>query len=143
MTYLLDTCIVSMLRKKGTVDGLKLREWFERHDPLSYFISVLTVGELEFGIAKLKENEKVKNALRSWLLGELIPNFEHRIIPIDQQICSIWGNMSAEAAQKGIVLPMGDALIASTAIKHDLIVVTHNTKHFSSTGARIFDPLNS
>ena len=106
-------------------------------------MSVLSIGELQFGIAKLPEkDDKIKNALQNWLLGELIPSFGNRILPIDQQICSIWGNMSAHAAKKGIVLPMSDALIAATAIKHDLIVVTQNTKHFKCTGARLFDPLD-
>jgi len=141
MTYLLDTCVISKLRKKGTEEGQKLREWIAKHDSKSYFISVLTIGELQFGIAKLRESEKVKNILQSWLLGELIPSFEHRILPIDQHISMIWANMSGAAVQKGIVLPMSDALIAATAIKHDLIVVTQNGKHFRETGARLFDPL--
>jgi toxin FitB len=97
---------------------------------------------LQFGIAKLPEKEeKVKNALQNWLLGEVIPSFGNRILSIDQQICSIWGGMSAQALKKGTPLPMSDALIAATAIKHDLIVVTQNTNHFKPTGARLFDPL--
>lgn len=142
MTYLLDTCVISTLRKKGTVEGIKLRNWVAKHDNHFFFISVLTVGELHFGIAKLSErDEKIKNALQSWLLGEVIPSFGNRILSIDQQVCSIWGDMNAHAAKKGIILPVTDALIAATAIKHDLIVITQNTKHFKSTGARLFDPL--
>ncbi len=142
MTYLLDTCTISTLRKKGTSEGRKLREWISELEERFFFISVLTIGELQFGISKLNEKEdKVKNALQSWLSGEVIPSFGNRILSIDQQICSIWGDLSAKAAKKGIIIPMGDALIAATAIKYDLIVVTQNTKHFKSSGARLFDPL--
>jgi predicted nucleic acid-binding protein len=142
MTYLLDTCTISTLRKKGTAEGKKIRDWISKHDDRFFFISVLTIGELQFGISKLNEKEeKIKNALQSWLSGEVIPSFGNRILPIDQQICSIWGDLSAQALKKGVILPMGDALIAATAIRHDLIVITQNTKHFKSSGARLFDPL--
>lgn len=142
MTYLLDTCTISTLRKKGTSEGKKLREWVSRMEDRFFFISVLTIGELQFGISKLSEKEeKIKNALQSWLVGDLIPSFGNRILSIDQQICSIWGDMTAQAAKKGVILPMGDALIAATAIKYDLIVITQNTKHFKSSGVRLFDPL--
>jgi len=142
MTYLLDTCVISALRKRKTIDGEKLSKWISKHDDRLFFISVLTIGELQFGIAKLNEkDEKIKTALQNWLLGEVIPNFGNRILSIDQQVCSIWGEMSAQATKKGNILPISDALIAATAIKHDLIVVTQNTKHFKFTGARIFDPL--
>lgn len=142
MTYLLDTCMISSLRKKGTSEGKKLRDWVSRHEDRFFFISVLTISEIQFGISKLNEREeKIKNALQSWLLGGVIPSFGNRILSIDQQICSIWGDMSAQATKKGVILPMGDALIAATAIKCDLIVVTQNTKHFKSSGARLFDPL--
>src|SRR5271170_1578691 len=121
MTYLLDTCVVSTLRKKNVPESVKLREWLDKHPNNAYYISVLTIGELQFGIAKLNENEKVKNLLQSWLFGHLIPSFENRILSVDQQICTIWGVMSAQAVRKGITLPVSDALIAATAIKHDLI----------------------
>jgi predicted nucleic acid-binding protein len=142
MTYLLDTCTISTLRKKASPEGKNLRLWISEFEDRLFYISALTVGELQFGISKLNEKEdKIKNALQNWLSGELIPSFGNRILPIDQHICSIWGDISAQTAKKGILLPMGDALIAATAIKHDLIVVTQNTKHFKSSGARLFDPL--
>jgi hypothetical protein len=142
MTFLLDTCVISKLRKKNTEEGRRLKEWAGKYDSASFFISALTIGEIQFGIAKLPDREdKIKNALQSWVAGVLIPSFENRILSIDFQIGSLWGTMSARALRKGIVLPMGDALIAATAVRHDLIVVTQNTRHFAHTGARLFDPL--
>jgi len=141
MTYLLDTCMISNLRKKGTPEGKKLREWISKYEDRLFFMSVLTVGELQFGISKLSEkDEKIKNALQNWLLGEVIPSFGNRILPIDQQTCVIWGDISARAVKNGQILPMGDALIAATAIKNDLIVVTQNTRHFKH--ARHINPLS-
>ncbi len=142
MTYLLDTCTISTLRKKKSSAGRKLRDWVAGHENRSFFISVLTLGELQFGISKLSDkDENIKNALQNWLSAEVIPAFGDRILVIDQQICSIWGDISAEAVKEGIILPVGDALIAATAIKHDLIVVTQNTKHFKFSGAHFLDPL--
>lgn len=73
MTYLLDTCVLSKLRKKDSVEAIKLRKWLARHDNSLYFISALTIGELQYGIEKLPKNERLKSALQSWLMGEVIP----------------------------------------------------------------------
>jgi hypothetical protein len=142
MTYLLDTCVLSKLRKKDSVEAIKLRKWLARHDNSLYFISALTIGELQYGIEKLPKNERLKSALQSGLMGEVIPAFQDRILSIDQQTCSIWGTMNAQAARRGIVLPAVDALIAATAMKHDLIVITQNVKHFRDAEVRLFDPLS-
>ncbi len=142
MTYLFDTCMISILRKKSTPEGQCARAWVSRYDVHSFFISALTVGELQFGISKLHaKDEKIKNSLQSWLAGELIPSFHERILSIDPQICSIWGEMSARALKYWIVRPLGRSSIAATALKHDLIVVTQNTKHFQASGARLLNPL--
>ncbi len=82
MSYLLDTCILSKARKKNPTDQ-KLKAWLNKHPDSSYFISVLTLGEIEAGISKIdvktKEQEKHKVALQEWLRSELIPRFEGRI----------------------------------------------------------------
>ena len=142
MSYLLDTCTISTLRKKKTEESLKLRIWMDSHDDQLYFVSALTIGELQFGIDNLSlKDESVKNILQSWLVGDLIPSFGDRIISLDQHICTLWGKISAQAQRQGVILPMGDALLAATAIRHDLIVVTQNVKHFRPTGVRFLNPL--
>lgn len=53
MSYLLDTCILSKLRKISKQPDIKLENWIKKHNENLYFISVLTVGEIQSGISKL------------------------------------------------------------------------------------------
>jgi predicted nucleic acid-binding protein len=140
VSYLLDTCILSTLRKKSTVEGRKLREWISEIESSHLFVSVVTVGELQYGIFKLNE-EHIKNALQEWLLSEVLPNFKHQILSVDQSICLRWGEFRAKWMKKGRIIPMADGLIAATAIHHELTLVTQNTKHFQDLDISILDPL--
>lgn len=78
--------------------------------------------------------------LEDWLYGSVIFKFNERILPIDKNVSLIWGQMIGEKKAQGITLPASDAWIAATAIHHNLIVVTQNTKDFAETGAILFDP---
>ena len=141
MTYLLDTCILSKLRKINA-DSEILKCWIDKHLETSYFISALSIGEIQTGISKLgQEEQKKKMVLEEWLLGDLIPRFEHRILGIDVHTCSLWGQLRGEALKMGRPIPVIDALIAATAMQHHLILVTENTRDFQSTGVHLLNPL--
>ncbi|MBI5273825.1 MAG: type II toxin-antitoxin system VapC family toxin [Chlamydiales bacterium] len=141
MTYLLDTCIVSKLRKIKTTPNKKLEEWVDSHLESSYFINVLTIGEIQKGIAKLgNQDNHYKMILEDWLVGKLIPRFENRILSIDIQTVSIWGQLCGNTQRSGKLLPVIDSLLAASAIQHHLILVTENTQDFVDTGAHLFNP---
>lgn len=106
----------------------------------SLFISVLTVGEITRGIALL-ETGKRKNALITWLDG-LQSQFSERIIPIDEKTAELWGNLTARLSKTGISIPSVDGLIAATALRHDMCIMTRNMRHFEHSGATIIDPWN-
>lgn len=140
MTYLLDTCLISKLRKLPKKKDPTLESWISKHSESQFFLSILTIGEIQQGICKLT-NQKHKRILEDWLRGELIPRFQGKILDIDLHIASTWGELSGSSMKKGKQLPVIDCLIASTAIVHDLIVVTENVKDFSKIeGCRIFNP---
>ncbi|MBT9587060.1 PIN domain-containing protein [bacterium] len=63
-----------------------------------------------------------------------------RILPIDAEVARHWGNLTAKAQLRGILIPASDGLMAATALRHGLCVVTRNTRHFAASGAQIFDP---
>jgi predicted nucleic acid-binding protein len=144
MSYLLDTCILSKLRKIGKQPDIKLENWIKKHNENSYFISALTIGEIQSGISKLnlKKNEERQKRLilEDWLREELIPRFHNRILAIDIEIVLTWGKLLGESKQRGIIIPVIDCLIAATAIVHNLTVVTENINDFLETGARLFNP---
>ena len=143
MSYLLDTCIISKLRKNKT-ESSPLAEWIASRAERYYFLSVFTVGEIQMGISKLSsqkpEEKRKKMVYEDWLLNELVPRFKDRILPFDNHTASIWGTMKDEALKTGLNLPVIDSLIAATAIQYNLTLVTENIKDFSETGARLLNP---
>lgn len=144
MSYLLDTCILSKLRKIGKQPDIKLEDWIKKYNESLYFISALTIGEIQSGISKLniKKNEEghKRLILEDWLLEELIPRFHNRILAIDVEVVLTWGKLFEERKKRGLIIPVVDGLIAATAIVHNLTVVTENISDFIETGARVFNP---
>lgn len=144
MSYLLDTCILSKLRKINKHPDLKLENWIKSRGEDTFFISVLTIGEFQSGISKLnlkkKEEGQKRLVLEDWFREELIPRFHSRILAIDVEVVLTWGKLYGEKKQKGLSIPVTDGLIAATAIVHNLTVVTENISDFIETGARIFNP---
>lgn len=144
MSYLLDTCILSIGRKVNDPRFKKLRAWLDQNPETSYFISVISIGEIQAGISKLKKNELPKKSkIENWLISDLMPRFEHRTLEIDLHTCLLWGQLRGEAQKSGHVLPAIDALIAATAIQNQLILVTENTKDFLYTKVPIFNPFTA
>ncbi|MBA3237135.1 MAG: type II toxin-antitoxin system VapC family toxin [Parachlamydiaceae bacterium] len=130
MTYLLDTCILSTLRKIRTHPEPKLLKWFKSHPETDYYICSITVGEIERGIAKLPLDSLSKMILEDWFHGQLIPQFCNRILDYNKEAALRWGRMTAENEKKGRHLPIQDAQIAAIADTNHLTVVTFNIKDF-------------
>ena len=136
MRVILDTCVVAELRKPNAHEGV--RHAVAQIATENLFVSVLTVGELVKGVSLLSEGRK-KRELSTWLIG-LEQQFADRILPVDHETARVWGEVSARTQGKGTPIPVVDALIASTALRHGIHVMTRNTKHFSATGALVVDP---
>lgn len=129
--YLVDTNIISEARRGSQ----QATGWLRTVAPLSVYISVLTLGEIERGIALKKRSDPTAAAhLEEWL-RKLRHDHADRIFPVTDQIAVEWGRIAA-------IRPRGDidGLIAATAIVHDFIVVTRNVADFEDTGATVIDP---
>jgi len=144
MTYLLDTCIVSKLRKLSKHPDPGLQRWIGEHPAGLYSISVFSIAELQSGISKLDisnaAGKKFRLELEDWLLNDLIPDFGERIIEFDLELALCWGSLIGENKKKGINLPIIDSLIAATALHHRLIVVTENVIDFEKSGVLTINP---
>ena len=139
MKYLLDTCVISELVKNKPEK--KVVRWVEGCDEELLYLSVLTIGEIQKGIAKLKDKNR-KNNIQRWLDSDLRKRFTERILPIDEDTVLTWGVVQGEAELIGLQIPTIDGLIGATAITHNLTVVTRNEKDIALTGARILNPWN-
>lgn len=137
MSFLLDTCVLSELVKVKPNAGLIT--WFEEQTAQQLFISSLTIGELSKGIAKLEQGKR-KTHLDYWLNTQVIESFSGRILSIDTGIAFNWGVLQAETEASGKPVPAIDSLIAATAKKHQLILVTRNTKDMENCAIKLLNP---
>lgn len=134
MTWLLDTNIVSELRKGERADR-KLRVWFTSLDDDEVFTSVLVLGEIRRGIESIRRRDAPSAlALEQWLI-RLATGFGERILPIDVRVADRWGTLNVPDP-----IPTIDGLLAATALVHDLTLVTRNVKDVTTTGVRTLDP---
>ncbi len=136
MRVLLDTCVLSELRHPKGDAGV--RRTVDAFDSESLFVSVLSIGEIAKGIALLKESQN-KRALQIWL-QMLERHYGDRLLPIDLETSRIWGELTAAAQRVGRTVPAGDGLIAATARRHGLHVMTRNIADFEPTGVLLLNP---
>ena len=134
MSYLLDSHIVSELRKREHAN-VGVRQWFAGVDDAELFLSVLTVGEIRRGIESIHRRDRARAlALNRWFHA-LVTEYEPRILLVDQKVAEEWGRMNAVAT-----LPAIDSLLAATAHVHGLTLVTRNTKDVTRTGVPYLNP---
>ena len=135
--YLLDTNVISELRKVG--DGKAddaVVAWVSGIDAGEMFISALTLMELEIGILRVERRDAEQGMrLRAWFETQVLPEFEDRTLSVDSVI-------ARRCAQLHVPNPKSerDALIAATALAHNLTVVTRNVTDFAATGVPIINP---
>ena len=120
MQYLLDTCVISDFIKGelGTQTRLKQKS------PADIAVSVITVMELRYGLLNNPQRaKKIEPAITSLLDSVSILQFSEEEAKQAAQIRSILKNQGQ---------PIGayDILIAATALRHSLIMVTANQKEF-------------
>lgn len=139
MNYLLDTCLLSELRKAEPDAGVVA--WVSDVDEARLFISVLCLGEIQKGVAKLEQGRR-KNAFQHWLEQDLPVRFEGRILPLELDMALEWGLVSAATESRGKPAPVVDALLAVTAIVRNLTLVTRNDKDFSDFPVKLLNPWN-
>ena len=102
------------------------------------FVSVLSIGEIAKGIAVLKES-KNRRALQSWL-QTLERHYADRLLPIDLETSRIWGELTTAAQKMGRTIPATDGLIAATARRHGLHIMTRNIGDFEPAGVLVLNP---
>lgn len=133
MSYLIDTVVLSELRKKNRSESVV--NWFRSTRSVDIFLSVVTIGEIERGIKQQQRNNvEFSQELAKWLDGILL-HYTDRILPVSINIARRWGTLSAEIGNSG-----ADILIAATALEHGLSVVTRNQRHFTPTGVPVVNP---
>ena len=129
--YLLDTNVVSDVQRRLPMPT----EWLASVDPTSVSLSVITLGEIERGIVKLRKVDSEKATRLDLWLRELRRDNADRILAVTEDVALAWGRITA-----GRTRGSADTLIAATALVHDLILVTRNVTDFDDTGVTVLNP---
>lgn len=112
-----------------------MRAWVEEAAGEGTYLSVLVLGELRQGVARLRARGPAQaSALERWLAA-LEEGFSDRILDVDRAVAHAWGRLDA-----GERLPTVDGLIAATALVHGLTVVTRDSRPFERVGVPWLDP---
>ena len=131
--FLIDTDVLSALRKPERSPAVV--GWLRQQRSTDLYVSVVTVGEVERGIAGQRHrNPPFADLLAAWL-DALVGLYGERILPVDLAVARRWGRLSAAVGHDG-----ADLLIAATAIEHGLTVVTRNVRRFEPAGVAVLDP---
>jgi len=134
LSYLLDTNIISELRKRERGNAGVVR-WAASVDPVELYTSVLVVGEIRHGIELKRRSDPTQAAaLESWL-EQLRVGLGARILAVDERVADTWGRLGVPDP-----LPAIDGLIAATALVHGLTVVTRNLGDLKKSGAQTLNP---
>jgi tRNA(fMet)-specific endonuclease VapC len=119
---LLDTDVFSFLMKGRDERAEAYRSHIQGK---TIAVSFVTVGEIHFGAAK-----------RGWA-SKRIRAFSERlkavvVVPSDNEVCKKYGQLKAELQSKGIVVSDNDLWIAACAIRHSVVLVSNNRRHFQN-----------
>lgn len=131
--YLLDTNVISAVRRPDRAP--QVAAWLRAKPENSLYLSVITLGEIERGIAiQERQNPVFAADLRAWL-DRTTRLFADRILPFETEDARIWGRLSQRIGHNG-----ADLMIAATALVHGARIVTGNTEDFAATGADLENP---
>lgn len=134
--FLLDTDVLSALAKKRR--DPRVERWLAERQDEELFLSVVSVGEIERGIALQRDRDReFADRLAAWL-ERLLAVYGERVLPFDVAAARRWGELSARIGHGG-----ADLQIAAAALTRGLTVATRNVAHFAPTGASVIDPFTA
>lgn len=134
MSYLLDTNVISELRKGERADA-GVTAWFADVAEEEIFLSVLTIGEIRRGIESVRRRDPNSAAALDRWLDLLSEAYGEHVILVDRTIVEEWGRMNVPDP-----LPVVDGLLAATARVLGLTLVTRNVADVETTEVELFDP---
>lgn len=137
MTWLIDTNIISEVRK-GPRCHPAVAAWWAGVEDRDLFLSALTLGEIRKGIEGVRPRDPGRAAALEGWLAEVVDAFGPRVLGVDAAVAETWGRISALRS-----LPVVDALLAATALVHDLVLVTRNTADVEGLGVQVLNPFES
>jgi predicted nucleic acid-binding protein len=135
MAFLIDTNLVSELRKKDRCDP-HVSAWQVDASREEFFISVISMMEIRHGILMAKRtNAAFAASLEEWYEVQVKSTFDGYVLPIDLAVSERCSTLLSERSRS-----LADALIAATAYVNDLTLATRNVSDFADTGVKLVNP---
>lgn len=136
MSYLLDTNVISEIRKKSPQPHVAA--WFAAVPASELFLSVLVVGEIRQAVERLARRDPAQAGRFEQWLGRLVVAYGDRIVPVTTDVAEAWGRLNVPDP-----VPVVDGLLAATAVVHGWTLVTRSTTDVAGTGVRLLDPFKA
>ena len=134
MSYLIDTNIISELRKGAKCDP-GVAAWWATVAEEDLWLSALVLGEIRKGVELARRRDPAKaEALEGWL-AEVVANFGDRVLTVDAAVADAWGRMGAIRSA-----PVIDSLLAATSKANALTLVTRNAAAVAGLGIEVLNP---
>ena len=134
--YLLDTNVVSELRKRDRCDE-NVAAWYTGVSDDELFLSVLVLGEIRRGVERIRDRDPQQCAALEQWLQDVTRRYAHRILPIEERVADTWGELYYIRN-----VPVIDGLLAATAKVHNLTLVTRNIQDVQGLGVVLFNPFS-
>ncbi|HTV28453.1 MAG TPA: type II toxin-antitoxin system VapC family toxin [Xanthobacteraceae bacterium] len=135
--WLLDTNILSELRRPRP--DTKVVAFVESKPLDLLFVSVVTFAEIRFGIERLADAGR-RAELNDWLAQKVRPMFEHRVLPVSEDVMVKWRLLVEDGRATGHTYSQPDLIIAATALHHGLTIVTRDTSDFERAHVPVLNP---
>lgn len=130
--YLLDTNVVSELRRPRPHPGVVT--WLEGIEADAIFVSAITIGELQIGVENIREQDPERAKLVERWVDSVTARYN--VLPMDVPSFRRWAQLIRGQPRDLIA----DAMIAATALVHNLTVATRNIRDFARFDVAIIDP---
>jgi predicted nucleic acid-binding protein len=133
VTYLLDTNVVSEIRKRRP--DPHVLAWWDRVKSADIFLSALTIGEIRLGVERLRRKDRAQAERLARWLDDLQTAYADHIVAVDAHIVEEWGRMNVPDP-----LPVIDGLLAATARVRGWILVTRNVDDVAGRDVAVINP---
>lgn len=135
--WLFDTNTLSELQRPRP--SAKVHAFVASQALVSLHVSTVTFAEIRYGIARLPELDK-RVQLERWMTTTLRPMFNGRTLAVDEDVMVTWRELVESGRMARHTYPQPDLIIAATALRHGLTLVTRNVKDFAKTGIALHNP---
>ena len=134
---LLDTNVIS--EALHATPAPRVVTWLDAQPLETLFLSVVSVAELRFGVARLPAGRR-RTGLIEQLESQVLPTFAGRVLNFDLAATQRYADAMAKAQAQGLAVGVADGLIAAIAAANAMAVATRDSGPFAAMGVVVVNP---